>query len=89
MITFEISPKLGGLIYWIQSVYVLPEFRNKGAFRSLFQEVVRVAKEDPIGKSVRLYVDLDNNKAIEVYEKMGMNRMAETNFEELDLHFSH
>lgn len=83
------SPKLGGLIYWIQSVYVVPEYRNKGAFKKLFNEVVRIAKEDPLGKSVRLYVDCENSKAIDVYEKLGMSKLAESNFEEADFHFSH
>lgn len=89
MITFEMSAKLGGLIYWIQSVYVVPEYRKRGAFKSLFNEVVKIAKEDPIGKSVRLYVDADNQNAMKVYEKMGMSKMDETNFDELDFHFEH
>ena len=40
LITFEMSLKLGGMIYWIQSAYVLPEYRGKGAFRALYDFVV-------------------------------------------------
>jgi hypothetical protein len=28
MVTFEMSAALGGMIYWIQSVYVKPDYRN-------------------------------------------------------------
>jgi ribosomal protein S18 acetylase RimI-like enzyme len=57
------SPEFGGLIYWIQSVYVRPEFRKLGCFRALFNKVLELAKEDPIAKSVRLYADKDNVNA--------------------------
>ena len=63
MITFEMSPMLGGLIYWIQSVYVVPEHRAKGVFRALYNYVVEETRKDPIAKCVRLYVDAENTSA--------------------------
>ena len=57
MLTFEMSPRIGGLIYWIQSVYTLPEHRKKGAFKALYNHAVSEAKKDPLAKEVRLYVD--------------------------------
>lgn len=63
LITFEMSPALGGLIYWIQSVYVKPECRKQGYFRALYNKVVEIARKDPLGHSVRLYVDKDNKNA--------------------------
>ncbi|CDW74486.1 gcn5-related n-acetyltransferase [Stylonychia lemnae] len=89
MITFEVSPKLGGLCYWIESVYVHQDYRKKGIFTSLFNEVVRQAKLDPLAKSIKLYVDHDNERAMKTYEKLGMNKLAESNFDEIDVHFSH
>lgn len=89
LITFEISPLLGGLIYWIQSVYTIPEARNRGSFKILYSEVVRLAKADPLGKAVRLYVDVDNKKAMEVYERMGMKKLEESCFDEVDFVFKH
>ena len=63
LITLEMSPRLGGMIYWIQSAYVLPEYRGKGAFRALYDFVVATSKTDPVAKCVRLYVDAENTKA--------------------------
>ena len=40
MITYEMSVAVGGLIYFIKSVFVVPEARRKGVFRSLFNLVI-------------------------------------------------
>ena len=63
MVTFEMSPVFGGLIHWIQSVYVVPEARKKGVFRSLYNKVVEGAKANPEVKCVRLYVEKENLSA--------------------------
>ena len=89
LITFEMSPRLGGMIYWIQSVYVLPDYRGNGAFRALYDFVVAQSNADPIAKCVRLYVDADNTKAQAVYSKLGMGKLEGITFEEHDFHFSH
>ena len=36
MLTYEMSVAFGGLIHWIQSVFVVPEARRKGVFRKIF-----------------------------------------------------
>ena len=36
MITYEWSDWRNGVMWWIQSVYVQPEYRKKGIFRSLY-----------------------------------------------------
>ena len=69
MITFEMSPRLGGMIYWIQSAYVLPEYRGTGVFKALYDFVIDQASADPISKDVRLCVDATNTKAQAVYSK--------------------
>ena len=64
MIHFEMNISLGGLVHWINSVYVHPEFRKQGVFRLMYNHVVDVAKSQaPLVKCVRLYVDLDNKVA--------------------------
>ena len=40
MIHFEMSVFLGGLTYWINSVYVHPDHRMKGVFRALYDHVI-------------------------------------------------
>ena len=89
LITFEMSPKLGGMIYWIQSAYVLPEYRGKGVFRNLYDFVVAQSRADPVAKCVRLYVDEANTKAQAVYTQLGMRNLEGIHFEENDFHFSH
>ena len=84
MITFEMSPVFGGLIHWIQSVYVVPEARKKGVFRSLYNTVVEAAKANPEVKCVRLYVEKENLSAQSVYEKLGMSKMDTYDFDEID-----
>ncbi|HLE31711.1 MAG TPA: GNAT family N-acetyltransferase, partial [Bacteroidota bacterium] len=44
MITYEWSDWRNGTFWWIQSVYVLEEYRGKGVFKTLFQFIEREAK---------------------------------------------
>ena len=57
---------------WIQSVYVLPDYRNKGVFKAMYNEVLELAGSEEMTQ-VRLYVDKDNQKAQAVYQKLGMS----------------
>lgn len=73
MTTFEWSDWRNGLLLWIQSVYVLPEARGKGAFRALFQHLVELARTDARICGIRLYVDRSNARAQQVYGRLGMH----------------
>ena len=57
---------------WIQSVYVLPEYRSNGIFKSMYNKVLELAASEGVSQ-VRLYVDKDNKKAQTVYQKLGMS----------------
>ncbi len=72
MITFEWSDWRNGLILWIQSLYVLPEYRKKGVFKCLYEYIKSSALADKNIKGVRLYVDKRNIRAQKVYEAIGM-----------------
>lgn len=63
MIHFETSFEVGGLIWWINSVYVHPDHRQKGVFRALYDHIIGQARADPWIKCVRLYVELTNERA--------------------------
>ena len=39
MIHNELNPKVGGLIHWINSVYIIEEWRKKGVFTALFEHI--------------------------------------------------
>lgn len=73
MITFEWSDWSNKYFWWIQSVFVIEEFRKQGVFRRLLSEVFKLAKIDGVDV-VRLYVYNKNVKAISVYESVGMVR---------------
>ncbi|MEO1248012.1 MAG: GNAT family N-acetyltransferase [Pseudomonadota bacterium] len=73
MLTYEWSDWRNGVIWWIQSVYVHPDFRRQGVFRQLFEHVKRLAEADPAACGIRLYVEKDNRRAQATYAALGMN----------------
>lgn len=72
MITYEWSDWRNAVVWWIQSVYVVPEHRGKGIFRSLYAHVRNMCKEHS-GVGLRLYADTGNIGAQQTYEKLGMS----------------
>jgi len=72
MHTWEFSDWRNGLFWWLQSVYVLPEFRRQGVFRSLYLHLQKLARQDPQVVGLRLYVEIENQQAISTYENCGM-----------------
>lgn len=72
--TFEWSDWRDGVVLWIQSVYVIPEERGRGAYRALYEHLKRRVEESPELKGIRLYVDKRNAAAQAVYQKLGMTR---------------
>ena len=74
MLTTEWSDWRNGWIWWVQSVYVRPEARRRGAFRALYQHVYEAARADAQVVGLRLYVERDNRRAQETYERLGMGR---------------
>ena len=71
-ITREWSDWRAGWIWWFQSVYVHPDYRNQGVFRLLYAHIRDLArnKADVIG--LRLYVEVSNERAQRVYQSLGM-----------------
>ena len=72
MITYEWSDWRNGVMLWIQSVYVQPEYRKKGIFRSLFKHIEHLAENHSNIKALRLYVKRDNLSGKNVYKTLGM-----------------
>lgn len=73
MTTFEWSDWRNGMFLWIQSVYVLPEHRGEGVFRALFDHLAGLASHDSRICGIRLYVDRANDRARQVYARLGMH----------------
>jgi ribosomal protein S18 acetylase RimI-like enzyme len=73
MLTYEWSDWRNGNVWWIQSVYVEPEFRGRGVYAGLYRHVQSLAQRDDAIRGIRLYVDRRNTRAQEVYRRLGMN----------------
>lgn len=73
-ITFEFSDWRNGWFWWIQSVYVRPEARRRGVFRSLYEHIQKAAQADPEVIGLRLYVEGDNHRAHQTYYGLGMEK---------------
>jgi GNAT superfamily N-acetyltransferase len=71
LITYEWSDWRNCNVWWFQSVYVLPEFRRTGIFKSMYRHIKNEAGEEGIG-GLRLYVETNNLNAQQTYEALGM-----------------
>ena len=76
MITFEWSDWRNGVFWWIQSVYVHPDFRNRGVFQQLYGFVAEKAKNAGDVCGLRLYVEGENQRAQRTYERLGMKKTS-------------
>lgn len=71
--TFEWSDWRNGTILWIQSVYVLPEFRRQGVYRNMYAYIKDLVLADKSLNGIRLYADKTNIPAHTTYQKLGMS----------------
>lgn len=83
MTTTEWSDWRNGIFWWIQSVYVLPEYRRQGLYRKLYQEVKSLAENEAGVCGFRLYVEHENTVAQSTYNALGMEETHYKIFEEL------
>ena len=84
MITYEWSDWRNGQIWWLQSVYVLPEWRQRGVFRAMYQHIYQLAQNNNV-KGLRVYVEHNNTVAQKTYEQMGITRSDYLMFERTPL----
>lgn len=82
MLTREWSDWTNRWYWWIQSVYVRPEYRGKGAYRAMYAKIKEMAGEAGVTQ-IRLYVDKTNYRAQEVYKKLGMDECHYLMYEEV------
>ncbi|MGD1043798.1 MAG: GNAT family N-acetyltransferase [Bacteroidota bacterium] len=85
MITYEWSDWRNTTFWWIQSVYVQPEYRGRGIFRSLYQCVESIARNRGDVCGLRLYVDQSNTRAQQTYEALGMKH---SHYQMMDVDFA-
>lgn len=83
MVTFEWSDWRNNWFWWIQSVYILPEFRGQKIYSRLYDFIKQDAEKSGNICGFRLYVERENGTAQKVYEKCGMNASHYLMYEEM------
>jgi ribosomal protein S18 acetylase RimI-like enzyme len=83
LITYEWSDWRSGLFWWIQSLYVRPEFRRRGVFKQLHDFVKAQALQRPEVCGIRLYVEQSNRVAQDAYRGIGMKPTTYQVYEEM------
>ena len=82
MLTREWSDWTNRWYWWIQSVYVKPEYRGKGAYKAMYEKIKEMAQQQGVTQ-IRLYVDKTNVRAQQVYKKLGMDECHYLMYEEV------
>jgi ribosomal protein S18 acetylase RimI-like enzyme len=83
MVTTEWSDWRNGLFWWIQSVYVQPDFRRMGLYRKLYDKVKSLAEGESNVCGFRLYVEHENTTAQKTYRSLGMEQTDYQMYEEM------
>jgi GNAT superfamily N-acetyltransferase len=68
----EWSDWRNGEVWWIHSVYVSPEYRERGVFSGIYRFIQSEVKSRPDLRGLRLYVEKKNLDAQAVYRRLGM-----------------
>ena len=83
MVTYEWSDWRNGVFWWIQSVYVKPEFRRQGIYAAMYSKLKKMASESHIPVcGFRLYAETENIAAHATYKGIGMSVCNYIMFEE-------
>ena len=71
--TYEWSEWRNGTVLWIQSVYILEEYRGQKVFRKMYEHIQQIVEQNDAYKGIRLYVEKGNKKKKKVYTALGMD----------------
>jgi GNAT superfamily N-acetyltransferase len=74
MLTYELTDWRDGVIWWLQSVFIEPDYRRHGVFRAIYRHIEALARAHPDARGLRLYVHRDNARAMRTYEALGMEK---------------
>ena len=83
MVTYEWSDWRSGLFWWLQSAYVRPGARRRGAFTAIYRHIHARAKSVPGVVGVRLRVNESNTKAKQTFARLGMTLVEHSVFEDV------
>ena len=64
------SREAGGLTFWLEEMYIVPEYRGDGIGSAMFAFIERKAVEDNVVR-IRLEVEPTNKRAAALYRRLG------------------
>ena len=73
MIAKSYSTEYGGTCIWIEDLYIKPKYRSHGIGTQFFEYIEKKCHTSVV--RLRLEVELDNKKAINVYKKCGYKEL--------------
>lgn len=82
LVTYEWSDWRNATFWWIQSVYVHPDWRRRGVYRRMHESVLAKGRAQGDVCGVRLYVEQENKAAHAVYRRVGLSCSPYLIFEE-------
>lgn len=71
-LTFEWSDWRNGVFWWLQSVYIRPEYRGQGVLRALYDRILALSADRSVC-GIRLYVERENRAAQAAYRRLGLD----------------
>ncbi len=82
-VTFEWSDWHEAWYWWIQSAFVVPERRGTGVWTALYKAIQAAAKREGNVRSIRLYVESNNELGLRAYRGHGMKETPYKVFEQV------
>lgn len=70
LVSKTFSREAGGTVWWLEELYILPEYRGKGLGHSYFDFIEKAAAENGV-RRLRLEVEPDNARAAKLYSDLG------------------
>ena len=73
LLSITYSNEAGGLVVWVEEIYILPKFQGRGIGKE-YMDFVEEAYKDKAAR-FRLEVEEENERAIKIYEKKGYRQL--------------
>ena len=83
-VAYEWSPFRNSTFWWVENVYVVPEWRRNGVYSTMHKLIYDAAKADKAVCGIRLFGEEANDGARRTYDSVGMRgkmvELFETDF---------
>ncbi len=73
LVSFAYSNEAGGMVLWLEEIYVKPEFQGLGLGQELLNFIDEKYKDKVV--RIRLEVEESNDQAIQLYKKLGFENL--------------